>query len=89
MKAATIKILNSVLDKVRAEFASPEMQALRKNAYPTKEDKAAEVTPEKKWILDFHKENGQLPTVKEIRKGLGIAKRPAKRALDEVAKSLK
>lgn len=89
LKAATIKILNSVLDKVRADFASPEMQALRKNAYPTKEDKAAEVTPEKQWILDFHKENGQLPTVKEVRKGLGIAKRPAKRALDEVAKTMK
>jgi len=93
LKQATFEALDVVLAKVRKDFASEEMKVLKKNAYPSKEDlaqqKAAEVTPEKQWILDFLAEKGELPAIKDVRTGLGISKRDAKRAINEVKKTMK
>jgi len=93
LKAATFAILDAVLDKVRVDFSSSKMQEIRENAYPSEKSlqaaKAAETTPEKQWILDFHKENGKLPTLKEVRAGTKLSKRMAKRSLGEVEQQLK
>jgi len=92
LKAATFKILDGVLDRVRADFTSPEMQSLRGKAYPSgeskKENKPVESTPERDWILNFHKENSELPSIKQIRQGTKMSKRNAKRLLNDIAKEM-
>jgi len=93
LKKATFDALEEVLVKVRKDFDSDEMRKLKTNAYPSKEDiakaKASEETPAKTWILDYQKEKGQLPTIKEVRTGTGLSKREAKRALEDVKKMQK
>merc|ERR1711879_216564 len=72
LKNATFEVLETVLQRVRADFQSQEMKDLKKNAYPSKKQKSM-------------KDNGgKEPSLKEVRAALDMSKRDAKRLIADV-----